>query len=409
MKMFLKTAVIALGSLGTIVPAQVHWSDIYKSGPIQLQADPSYGRGVDWGSFLFETYKDIAVAEDGTVFMTNSREHTIHKFDQAGRRVLTFGKRGQGPGDLQNPSYPSLLNEKYLVVTEYALNRRISLFDLNGRFFKLLTTQRPVYGLIGLSGTKIAYQSQQFEGADTNRANGPGLASAPMMVRIILKDIESGEERVVLKKELRSDFIMIGRMSQISLGSQRGEYFMARTAEGNLAVGNSDSPKIDIFDLEGKPIRSFPLDLPANPVSPDYILKFKKSVLASIKADRNIPGEAGALLGEIERMDFSPMFNKVHPLYQALKTDSEGNFLLISDWRRDSARQPFLDMTVYSPQGIFLARTVLAAGAFQLAEGSQLRRLKFARTGLYGLAPLPGEDEASPFLFRAVPNGPSQK
>jgi len=411
MKRIIGAGLCLWGILSINAEAQIRWSDVYKSSQIQIQADPAFARGVDWGSFLFEGYKDIAVAEDGTVFMTNGREHTIHKFDPSGRLVLTFGKHGQGPGDFQGPCSPSLLDGKYLVVTEYALNRRISLFDFNGKFHKLLTTQRPVYDVAALSGNMIAYISNQFEGKDSKTSSGPGIVSSPMMVRIVLKDIESGEERVVLKQEMQTYFINGKGMPGISItGNHRRSVFMARTIEGNLAVGISDSPKIEIFDLGGKPIRSFSLDIKAVPVTPDDIDKFKKVLIDSLRVNRNMPAEVRSKIDEIGRLDFSSMFDQTHPLYQDFQTDSDGNFLFFSGWKLDSSTQmPLLDFSVFSPQGEFLTRSTLSAGAFHLAKDSFLRHLRFARTGLFGFAPIQAEEESTPYLFKANPMLPVRK
>jgi len=406
MKRILGAWIGLLGLWSAFTAAPVRWADVYKSGPIKIRPDPSFGKGVDWAGFLFESYKDIAVADDGTTFMTNSREHTIHKFDPAGRLILTFGKRGQGPGDLEMPGSPSLLDGKYLVVCEYALTRRISLFDINGRFYKLLKTQRPVYDVVALTGTKIAYLSHQFEEASSARKN-TGLQSVPRTTRVVLKDIENGNERVVLSRKIPSDFIMMKSGGSLSFGiDHRGGVIIARSVDGNLAVGVSNSPNVEIYDLEGKLLRSFALNNQARPATKDYIDRFKKAQIAAIRTDGQMPSAVRNEIIELEKTDFSAMFDRMLPYYREMLTDADGNFLFFS-WGEEPGRSA-LDFSAYSPQGQFLCETRLDPDAFDIEIDPRCRRLSFARGGLIGLAPLKSDEDKTPVFFRVIPNPPSR-
>ena len=406
MKLILSAWIGLIGLWSTSAETAVRWADVYKSGPLKIQPDPSFGKGVDWGGFLFESYKDIVVADDGTMFMANSREHTIHKFDPAGRLVLTFGKRGQGPGDLESPGSPSLLDGKYLVVSEYATSQRISLFDLNGRFYKLLKTQRPVHDMVALAGTKIAYLSQQFEAGGT-AAGKTGAMSMPSTIRVIIKDIENGNEQVILTRKMQADFIRLASGMTLSFGNdQRGNVFIARSGDGNLAVGVSNSPNIEIFDLEGKPLRSFSLKGQARPATPDYIARFKKTHLAGMQTQSQRSPSVLRTIGELESIDYAFLFDRTLPYYADLLTDADGNFLFFS--YGENPGQSAMDFSVYSPQGQFLGETRLDPEAFDIEIDRRCRRLCFAKAGLIGLAPLKTDEDKAPILFRVVPNPTSR-
>jgi len=402
------TVILVSGVLSAAPQPQVRWADVYKSGPVQIQTDPSFGRGVDWGIVLFNNYKDIVTAEDGTVFVTNSREHTIHKFDPTGRKLLTFGKPGQGPGDLQNPGSPSFLNGKYLVVTEYALTHRISLFDLNGRFFKLLKTQRPVYDAVGLSGTKIAYFSIQFETGGKKSDHSPGLQTITATARIVLKDIETGAERVVLTRMIPSHHYMMNAGMSLSFGSEtKLRVLIARAADGNLAVGITNSPLIEIFDLEGKLVRSFSLKFQARPASPAYIAGYKKAMINASRPQSSASAEERKILAEVESIDFSTMFDKTLPLYKDMITDADGNFIFFR-WDDDPTKNS-LAFAAYSPQGEFLADSRLDPRIFNIGIDYRFWKLNFAKVGLIGLASRLDDEDENPILFRADPILPVRK
>lgn len=380
--------------------AEIRWAEVYKAGPVKLVPDPGFGKGEDWGSFLFESSKDIAVAADGSIFMANSREHTIHQFDPSGKKVLTFGRKGQGPGDLETPGSPSILDEKYLVVSEYALNRRISLFDLNGRFFKLFTAQRPVYDVVALTGTKIAYLAKQFEQESKDR--NPGVRSMPMTIRVVLKDIETGAENVVLSRTVTQKMIMLSSGGSMSFGDNMvGDILLARTNDGNLAVGDTNSPQIVVYGIDGKVLRSFELKKPPRRVTPEYLDRYKTVKLAPmLERLKKLPSVKPAY-DELARLDYSQLFNENFPYFIEMRTDADGNFLFFQV--ADDPGKSNLDFSVYSPQGEFLADTRIDPGPFEVNIDYRFRCLSFAKTGLIGLAVLKDDADQMPVLFRVVP------
>ena len=104
----------------------------YRSGSIVLNNSPGFGEATDWKLQFYNTFTDITAAADGSIFAASNRQHTIFKFDSKGALIKSFGQEGQGPGDFNGPGDLSILDGKYLVVGEYALGHRISLFDLAG-------------------------------------------------------------------------------------------------------------------------------------------------------------------------------------------------------------------------------------------------------------------------------------
>jgi hypothetical protein len=379
--------------------AELRWADVYKAGPLKLVHDPSFGKGVDWGSILFESNKEIAVADDGSIFVVNSRDHNIHKFDPSGKKVITFGRRGQGPGDFEFPSKPSILDGKYLVVGEYALNRRISLFDMNGRFYKLLKTQGYVYGLVALTGTKIAYLSQQPVGQEPSRME-PGFKQLPMTVRVVIKDIETGAENVLLTRNFSRVLFTTKTNITFAFGSDfAGSVSIARAAGGNLAVGVSESPRVEIYDGLGKRLSSFAVKTPARPVTAEYVALYKKALVDTLKKDGEKSAHIRDSLVEIENSDVSAMFEKMIPYYSDMLSDADGNLLFVD--KTDKPGQPVYSFLAYSPQGEMIAETRLDAEAFDFKF--RFNRLCFSKAGLFGLGFLKGDEDELPVLFRVVP------
>ncbi len=82
-------------------------------------------------------------------------------------------------------------------------------------------------------------------------------------------------------------------------------------------------------------------------------------------------------------------------------TDADGNFLFFH--LADDPGEPSLSFSVYSPQGQFIAETRLDPGPFEMSIDSRFRLLRFAKSGLIGLAVLKDDADQLPVLFRVVP------
>ncbi|MCP5053350.1 MAG: hypothetical protein GY940_39665 [bacterium] len=89
-------AVLVLLSIGNCL-----WCDLqehYKKGEIVLKGIKGFGEGNDWVGLFYDPYKDMVVAPDGSVFVSNLKMHNILKFDRQGKLEKQFGRRGRGPG-----------------------------------------------------------------------------------------------------------------------------------------------------------------------------------------------------------------------------------------------------------------------------------------------------------------------
>jgi hypothetical protein len=79
----------------------------------------------------FSWIASIDVADDGTVFVLDSKECHVRVFDASGRLITTFGRRGQGPGEFTSPVAVGALGDSVWV--NDAGNRRISFFTRTGK------------------------------------------------------------------------------------------------------------------------------------------------------------------------------------------------------------------------------------------------------------------------------------
>ena len=72
------------------------------------------------------------------IYISNSRAHNLFKFDSSGKFLARFGRKGQGPGELDGP-FRIMVTEDYIIVHENG-NRRVQFLDKKGRYVKSFKT-----------------------------------------------------------------------------------------------------------------------------------------------------------------------------------------------------------------------------------------------------------------------------
>jgi hypothetical protein len=343
----------------------------YLKGRITLTPDPDFAAGTDWESLFLDRHRKIKVAPDGSIFVSNSRDHNIYKFNADGKLIAKFGKRGQGPGDLEFPGDLSILDGKYLVVGEYMSCRRISLFRLDGTFHTILKTRYPPRSPLALGKGKVAYI-----GLSTRMEQKGDSFEMINLNRIIIIDAATGQER-----ELETITTTINEVKD-------GTVMIARSAAGDLLVGLSIRPDIDVYDPDGEKKGIFRLTIDRIPVTKKITETYQiKQVVTRGGKRTTITYPLGEFL----------------PYFCSLTVDSMGN-IIVFKMSGDPETDPIV-IQVYSQSGKFLCETELDRGGFDLtAYLRPFRRihtlLDFTERGIFGILPLKGDELETPHLFR---------
>lgn len=364
----------------------------YLSGPIILKNAPSFGEKTNWALQFYNTFTDIIVAPEGTIFAASGRQNTIFKFDSSGSLIKSFGQEGQGPGDFNGPNNLSILDGRYLVVGEYSLGLRISLFDLEGNFVKLLKTDQSAYYPTALRDGKIAYL-----GLTHRKLNNQ---SSLQTQTVLIKDIETQKEYELCSFTTPTRSIRLKRGGTVGFdGETSGWTFLAQTGEGNLAVGISSEPFVTVYSPEGTKLFQFPLRGEPIPVTKQLIRHYKNIQLESLRQEAEYAESwVSDQIHEIEKASFDHLFDETLPFYNELLTDEEGNFLF---FRKDECftNCPIV-IDVYSPKGEFICTTEIKSGAYSLIIDKRRKHMCFTKSGLIALVqPKTGESE---FILKMI-------
>ena len=125
---------------------------IYKmdqQGKVIMQLGQKGVAGTGHNNFNLPT--DVGFAPNGDFYVTDGYAGSrVVKFSHEGRYLLEWGKRGTGPGQFELPHNLVVDSQGKVYVTDRE-NRRIEIFDSNGRF---LTEWPTIEGVSGLFITK---------------------------------------------------------------------------------------------------------------------------------------------------------------------------------------------------------------------------------------------------------------
>lgn len=117
------------------------------------------GRADDPGTApgQFDQPTDVAVTDDGTIFVTDGYgNRRVVKFTAAGEYVTDWGREGSDPGEFLNPHAITISENGQLIVSDRD-NHRIQRFTQDGRLVAIHTTPAPVYATLPLTDSTFLF------------------------------------------------------------------------------------------------------------------------------------------------------------------------------------------------------------------------------------------------------------
>jgi len=374
-----------------ILPGQTDLLKTYKSGHILLEPDPSFGKDTDWNDLFYHLLCDLAVAPDGSIFIASSRQHKIFKFAPDGNLIKSFGQEGQGPGDFNGPGDLSILDEKLLVVGEYAGSQRISFFDLEGSFKKVLKTSRPPFRPIALRDGKIAFIVHHYR--------GEGPTDRKKIESVVIRDINSDREVKVAEFTFNMASIKVGQGTLGFGDATSGGFLIVPSKEGNLIVGNSLRPFFDVFSPDGTKISTIPLNMEAIPVTKRLISEYKKYQIDRMSPHSGMSqNQIQETVRQLKKASWDHLFSEILPLYREVLVDAEGNLIVFK--RTDCLGEECpIFVRVYSPEGEFICETEMVEGPFELSINPRIKNMSFIDQGLIAMVAV---KDAADFELRLI-------
>lgn len=275
------------------------------------------------GDFIFSEIRTIEVDDEGNIYVADSKEVCVKVFDKNGKHIRTFGKKGQGPGEIQFFTRVHMFAGKEIMIYDGG-NNRLSFYSLDGEFLREISTGKyrftraipdskgNIIGQVRVFGDRSAYEIKKFD---------------PKLNPII--------EIATIELERISNVLnMVSPVVSVRL--MRNDYF---------AWGNSQKYEIFIVNPEGKTIRK---------IVKDY-MPVRISEAEKEKMIKRRVGSRGVPPGI--KLEFPKSF---HPFYYFICDDEDR--IYVQTYEKDKKGDIYFD--VFDAEGRYIIRFSLPEGEY---------------------------------------------
>ncbi len=229
------------GPAVTKSPAASVESSAYERAMRTVSSIGSFGGQSGAGNGQMADPKNVAVDAAGNVYVADTLNHRIQKFDAAGAFLFAFGSQGAGDGQFNEPWGVAVDKNGYIYVCD-TWNHRIQKFDKDGKF-----VTKWGGGLVDTRGVADG-QPGVFYGprAIVVDRNGDLLVS------------DTGNKRI---QKFNADGVFLGQFGVVgTLDGQFNEQVgLAIDKNGNIYVADTWNHRIQKFDASFKYISQWPV------------------------------------------------------------------------------------------------------------------------------------------------------
>ena len=306
-----------------------------------LKEDFSIGEG-EQEEEMFSEMTAVEVDKEGNIYIVDRKESMIKVFDNKGKYVRTIGRKGQGPGEVNQPVGIRITPNNELLV-EDVFNQRLAVFTLDGKFLKNLSTAKA----LGLAGIAV-----------DSKGNIIGQQVVPSENKLTREVKKYGSDLNPLFTIVSSDFpnILEGKINIF-----RFLIFYVVGKEDHIFYGNPEEYEIKIFNSEGKLVKKILKEWDAVKVTKED----EEDILA------RIPDVGGGFKDRLE-------FPKLFPAYQSFSLDEQERLLVRTFEKGKKKEEYFFD--VFDAEGKYIAK-ILFKGEPRIWKGKKLYAIDETENG----------------------------
>lgn len=236
--------------------------------------------------------RQLLAASDGTFYVHDGKQKINHIFNADGKYIKSFGKKGEGPGEIKQQGQMFLFGDTLVIPDIF----RAHYFKKDGTFIKFLNVD------IQLNRRNYLFtRKDQLITASEHKTFEPdGLG------KITGFNLNTGEKTVLVKFSMPDPCsIALGSNSiVISVPALTPHLYLGYENEGKrLLYGMSDTYTIHSADLSGKPLHTFSLERPQRKISAEEKRKqLQKDKPQLHPMDRKIMDATGDTLTHFTRL-----------------------------------------------------------------------------------------------------------
>jgi len=206
----------------------------FGEGAFTIGEDLSIGKPGGTGGLPFSRMWSLTVDDEENIYALDQGETQVKVFDKKGIFLRTLGRKGAGPGELQNPNNIFITDRPELVVEDYI--RNLTYYTPAGKYVRTLSTARifPIGILLDSSGRIFALRN-------IPNPERPG------------KEVDLYDQNLTFLKTIVSVAEPKPDRSLIEPFQKSIEWALLN--DGSLVVSSGDGYELDVFNVEGKLVR----------------------------------------------------------------------------------------------------------------------------------------------------------
>ena len=316
--------------------------------PYKIGGNPSYFSleeelSIDFssdeiGSLGIADADEFEVASDGTIYFTYSHksDELIFQFDDKGRFQTSFGRKGQGPGEIRFILLSGIDANDNLVISDH-VNKKVITFCKNGNLVSEIRYPNTVWTIFPLNNGKYIGGWRKFTDPNADFfQNGISLYDSSFKE---LKILDRYKMPSSIKKGYR--------------GVNINEFFTWKISNGHIYIGNEDRGyEILKYDLDGNLLKKIRKEYTPVKVPADLI------------KERKGKSEGGRM-----KVWFPDYYLPICDFFP----DDEGRLYIMTFEKGEKEREYWYD--VFNPDGIFINRKKLKIYTWgEIAACAQVKR-----------------------------------
>ena len=265
----------------------------------------------------------INVDSEGSIYCLNEKcqENFILKFNRNGNFVTGFGRKGQGPGELQMPILPLINSQDEVVVMDQG-RRELFFFAKDGTFIKSISRDASTIGVFPLENGNYLMATVIFDPQSDN------IMEYPFSV------FSSNFKEIRELDRLKFPNYLRGIKQKATPPG-----FLWSVTPRNVYFGNEEQGyEIRMYDLEGNLVRKIKKEYKKVRIPEEYI-------------EEQTEGMSDALRQRIYFPEYFPPFQCAFP-------DDKERLYVITNEKGNNPGEYMCD--IFNPAGIFITRTSLA-------------------------------------------------
>ncbi len=302
--------------------------------PITLHLDQEFSIDFERDDLKETGIREIIgfdVDSDGNIYFIISRSDAdpILKFGANGNFILSFGRRGEGPGELMGPRYLRVDELEHIQIADNT-RKRIYIFEKNGDLIRTISL---------LSNHRIAtlLENGNILAVKSNFNKDMGRGEYP----IILSNADLDEIKMLHQGHWMPNFTLSKRINPLRYYM---DFNVLRPSNGRIYVGNyGKGYEFLIYDTEGNLLKK--------------IRKEYNKVKVSEQLKEEIVNGLSKFFDSFEQYKNKVYFPEFYPPFQFFFQDDESR-LYVMTYEQGQGSNAFI-YDIFNPDGLFKGRIEL--------------------------------------------------